>query len=290
MRLSPPRGSFLRAPTGARQPSLLRPRRINGDRRIVRAAQTAAAHTRPAARPWRFPRGRFPELLGSRRDDRRESGAIVQTNSVVECRRRGWSRRRSGSRRAPAARPAVGCWFPPIRAMSSSRIRSPPLSGRRLCPGSRSLNLDRRPRRDCPCFVRAAVCVLSGRGARLGHRRPGRRPRSGRLLLGDSTSAAAAPWWDPPREGGVGPVEYSAVEAGVRALVRNALVAGCVAGGSAGGMGVCLRWPIRPQRRFGHLRGPLLRLGQRPPRAGALSDRIERCCTRRPATRRGRSR
>ncbi len=53
---------------------------------------------------------------------------IVQTNTVVECRRRGWSRRRSGSRRAPARRLAVDCWFPPIRAMSSSRIRWPPLS------------------------------------------------------------------------------------------------------------------------------------------------------------------
>ena len=47
---------------------------------------------------------------------------LVQTNSVVECRRRGWSLRPSGSRRAPAARSAVGCWCPPIRAMSSSRI------------------------------------------------------------------------------------------------------------------------------------------------------------------------
>ena len=45
-----------------------------------------------------------------------------------ECRRRGWSRRRSGSRRAPSARPAADCWFPTIRAMSSSRIRWPPLS------------------------------------------------------------------------------------------------------------------------------------------------------------------
>jgi hypothetical protein len=33
-------------------------------------------------------------------------------------------------RRAPAARPAVDCWFPPIRAMSPWRIRWPPLSGR----------------------------------------------------------------------------------------------------------------------------------------------------------------
>jgi len=55
---------------------------------------------------------------------------FVQTNSFVECRWRGWSRRRSGSCRARAARPAVGCWFPPIRAMSSSRIRWPPSSGR----------------------------------------------------------------------------------------------------------------------------------------------------------------
>jgi hypothetical protein len=64
---------------------------------------------------------------------------VVQTNSVVECRRRGWSRRRSGSRRAPGARPAADCWFPRIRAMSSSRIRWPPLCGsgseRRSCGG-----------------------------------------------------------------------------------------------------------------------------------------------------------
>ena len=53
---------------------------------------------------------------------------LVRTNSVVECCRRGWSRRRSGSRQAPTARSAVDCWFPPIRAMSSSRIRWPRLS------------------------------------------------------------------------------------------------------------------------------------------------------------------
>jgi hypothetical protein len=53
---------------------------------------------------------------------------FVQTNSVVECRGRRWSRRRSGSRRAPAARSGVDRWFPPIRAMSSARIRWPPLS------------------------------------------------------------------------------------------------------------------------------------------------------------------
>lgn len=73
MRLSPPQGSFLRAQTSARQPSLLRPRRINGDRRIVRAANPTAAHTRPAARARRFPRGRKgpawrrPVLAGARR-------------------------------------------------------------------------------------------------------------------------------------------------------------------------------------------------------------------------------
>ena len=36
-------------------------------------------------------------------------------------RRRGCSRRRSGSRRVPAARSAVDCWFAPIPATSSSR-------------------------------------------------------------------------------------------------------------------------------------------------------------------------
>jgi hypothetical protein len=37
----------------------------------------------------------------------RRALVVVQTDSVVECRGRGWSRRRSGSRRAPAARPAL---------------------------------------------------------------------------------------------------------------------------------------------------------------------------------------
>jgi hypothetical protein len=36
---------------------------------------------------------------------------LVRTSSVVERRRRGCSPRRSGSRRAPAARPAVDCWI-----------------------------------------------------------------------------------------------------------------------------------------------------------------------------------
>ena len=54
------------------------------------------------------------------------------------------------------------------------------------------------PRHGC-WFVRAAVCVLSGRGARLGHRRPGRRPRSGRLLLGERDRAAEVGRDDPDR-------------------------------------------------------------------------------------------
>jgi hypothetical protein len=53
---------------------------------------------------------------------------FVQTNSVVECRRRGWSCRRSGSRRAPAARPAVDCWFPTFGPCPRRG------SGGRFCP------------------------------------------------------------------------------------------------------------------------------------------------------------
>ncbi len=62
---------------------------------------------------------------------------LDQTSSVVQHRRRGCSRRRSGSRRAPAAGPAVDCSFAPVRVMSSSRIRWPPLSRERhsgRCP------------------------------------------------------------------------------------------------------------------------------------------------------------
>jgi hypothetical protein len=49
---------------------------------------------------------------------------LVQTSSVVECRGRGWSPRRSGSRRAPAARPAVACSFTPGAVTSAARIAS----------------------------------------------------------------------------------------------------------------------------------------------------------------------
>ena len=77
---------------------------------------------------------------------------LVPSGSVVECRRRGWSRRRSGSRRAPAARPAADCWFPRIRAMSSPRIRWPPLSEgshapRPLWPSDHCPLHEDRPRR-----------------------------------------------------------------------------------------------------------------------------------------------
>jgi hypothetical protein len=58
---------------------------------------------------------------------------LVQTNSVVECLRRGWSRRRSGSRRAPAARSAVDCWFHQFRPCLRRG------SGRRLCPVGEAL-------------------------------------------------------------------------------------------------------------------------------------------------------
>ena len=50
--------------------------------------------------------------------------ASVQTSSVVQHRRRGCSRRRSGSRRAPAARPAVDCSFAPGAVTSAARIAS----------------------------------------------------------------------------------------------------------------------------------------------------------------------
>ena len=49
---------------------------------------------------------------------------FVRTSSVVQHRRRGCSRRRSGSRRAPAARPAVGCSFAPGAVTSAARIAS----------------------------------------------------------------------------------------------------------------------------------------------------------------------
>jgi hypothetical protein len=59
---------------------------------------------------------------------------LVQTNSVVECRRRGWSRGRSGSRRAPAARSAVDCWFhqfgPCLRRGSGGRLCPRPATSR----------------------------------------------------------------------------------------------------------------------------------------------------------------
>jgi hypothetical protein len=51
---------------------------------------------------------------------------LVQTSSVVQHRRRGCSRRRSGSRRAPAARPAVDCSFAAGAVTSVARIASLP--------------------------------------------------------------------------------------------------------------------------------------------------------------------
>jgi hypothetical protein len=61
--------------------------------------------------PLRLQAGAANHRAGSRRRGRSFTNAVVkvlalawdvQTDSVVECRRRGWSRRRSGSRRAPA--------------------------------------------------------------------------------------------------------------------------------------------------------------------------------------------
>jgi hypothetical protein len=64
------------------------------------------------------------------RPSRRPAGAgtrrlvLVRTSSVVQHRRRGCSRRRSGSRRGKAARPAVGCSFAPGAVTSAARIAS----------------------------------------------------------------------------------------------------------------------------------------------------------------------
>ncbi len=55
--------------------------------------------------------------------ERRAVGAR-QTSSVVQHRQRGRSRRRSGSRRAPAARAAVDCSFAPGAVTSAARIAS----------------------------------------------------------------------------------------------------------------------------------------------------------------------
>ena len=49
---------------------------------------------------------------------------FARTSSVVQHRWRGCPRRRSGSRRAPAARPAVGCSFAPGAVRSAARIAS----------------------------------------------------------------------------------------------------------------------------------------------------------------------
>ena len=98
---------------------------------------------------------------------------VVQTNSVVECRGRRWSRRRSGSRRAPAARPGVDRWFPPIRAMSSSRIRWPPLSGGSSPSGAREA---------------AALVLAAHEFVANGGRRPSRRPRQSAASPGGTGS------------------------------------------------------------------------------------------------------
>ena len=69
----------------------------------------------------------WDDLGKSRRRPRtteRRLPQIVQTSSVVQHRRRGCSRRRSGSRRAPAARPAVDCFFAPGAVTSAARIAS----------------------------------------------------------------------------------------------------------------------------------------------------------------------
>jgi hypothetical protein len=69
------------------------------------------------------------EIRNFRRADARASARlveVVQTYSVVQHRRHGCSRRRSGSRRTPAARPAVDFWFhqfrPCLRRGSGRRL------------------------------------------------------------------------------------------------------------------------------------------------------------------------
>jgi hypothetical protein len=71
--------------------------------------------------------GRLPLRLDKQERHGHHRGSlllIVRTSSVVQHRRRGCSRRRSGSRRAPTAGPAVGCSFAPGAVTSAARIAS----------------------------------------------------------------------------------------------------------------------------------------------------------------------
>ena len=84
---------------------------------ICNSTPTTDAHAIPAALP--SPAGAVVLARANA-----ALSELVQTSSVVECRRRGWSRRRSGSRRAPAAWPAVDCSFAPGAVTSAARIAS----------------------------------------------------------------------------------------------------------------------------------------------------------------------
>jgi hypothetical protein len=66
-----------------------------------------------------------------------DSPESSRPNSVVQHRRRGCSRRRSGSRRAPAARPAVDCSFAPVRATSTATAAAGLLLSENLAAGDR---------------------------------------------------------------------------------------------------------------------------------------------------------
>jgi hypothetical protein len=157
MRLSPPRGSFLRAQTSARQPSLLRPRRINGDRRIVRAARPAAAHTRPAARARRFPRGRKGAGLAAPCRGRQETPRFRPEREPDRVRRRG-----------------------PLRACRPLLSRSTPANPR--C----------RSRRRSGCLTATAARTITCRPDQ-----PSESPRSGRSWIlafaGSSTATIGSP-------------------------------------------------------------------------------------------------
>ena len=75
----------------------------------------------------RLGHGRLPLCLSNGQPRGHDAGSlveIVQTSSVVQHRRHGCSRRRNGSRRTPAARPAVDCSFAPGAVTSSARIAS----------------------------------------------------------------------------------------------------------------------------------------------------------------------
>jgi hypothetical protein len=105
---------------GAEEPLLARRTRSSTRRRHDAYAAPRRRRTRARSRRLSL---RLRERLCSTHANAALS-ELVQTSSVVECRRRGWLRTRRGSRRAPAARPAVDRSFARGAVTSAARIAS----------------------------------------------------------------------------------------------------------------------------------------------------------------------